>query len=107
MAAHVLTALKQVADGERISNLQAALRINSWTDDLDLRQWQELDEICNGPCFPDNGTQREYNAAAWATALVPQFTEEWERLGKPETREDWRREKYRKEYRSTVDHFLE
>jgi hypothetical protein len=93
MAAHIVTALTEIqkdtitdVPGTDVPDfywrqLQTALDLSCWTEDLDLDEWRELQRVVDGR---DSGELRDFVAKC-----LPIYQAEWERLGQPRTREEW------------------
>jgi len=93
MAAHILTALDQLTDDIKSDRvrwdfIQAALNLSSWTEDLDLFDYSELQDI----------TTRESvsGLSNWITDKYDFYYGIWLGLGMPTTREEWNRVKFSK-----------
>jgi hypothetical protein len=91
MAAHVITALNQLTDDIRKDRvnwefIQAALNFSCWTEDLDLDDYIDLDQI--------NQSQNIDLLSDWITSIFNKYFAEWFKIGQPRTREDWRKLKY-------------
>lgn len=88
MAAHVLTALQQIIENpsREFEHLPSALDISCWTEDLSFLDHEELAELAyNGDVDGVEG---------WAYSHREKYYNEWVRLGRPETREEWREARY-------------
>lgn len=89
MAAHLFTALKNFKNQyneEDINDttweiLRSALDFSCWTEDLELEDYLELDNIVK--------TRNTHQLMMFLDEQLPVAQETWERLGKPKTRRDW------------------
>jgi len=89
MAAHALTALKEIQLTLDICNdvnaylevLDYALDHAAWADQLGDLSWQRMKHLLSKKDLP--------GLKAFLKEKVVALTEEWERLGRPRTWEDW------------------
>ncbi len=87
MAATAKTALTQLAEGDfNIYQIETALALSCWTEDLDLDEYIALDKIMS----PGSKNQ----VIGFGLALLPKYKKQWYRLGCPNTREQWLNAKY-------------
>lgn len=92
MAAHLVTGLKDVIETASagktyiIDQLAAALTIGCWTEDLSLDQWRAFRALC------EEGNLEAIGIAA--EEALEGAEEQWEDLGRPNTREEWYATKY-------------
>lgn len=91
MAAHVLTALNQIIEDPEgnMQYLPSALDLSCWTEDLDLQDYCQLRDIVKM-----NHNESYIALQGWARLMRMKYTPKWERLGRPETREAWRKAKW-------------
>ena len=92
MAAHVLTALKQIREDIKQNRLNwsffvAALMLSCWTEDLELDDYSQLDKIVTA--------EDKKLLSDWIISTYNKYYNEWFNLGCPKTREAWRKEKYK------------
>lgn len=79
MAAHVLTALREMSEHPMsMQAIQAGLGYALFGDQLSTVDWSAL-----------NYLQSPESAREIATGLIPKYQAIWEYLGKPETAEEW------------------
>lgn len=87
MAAHVLTGLNQVAVMQETEStwhqLDAAVRLSCWTEDLTLEDWRLLRDIVSRRDFAE--------LQEFIGAITQTYARTWEALGRPTTREEWNR----------------
>jgi len=93
MAAHIMTALGQITEDllrERVNwkHLQAALNLSTWTEDLDLEDWETLQKQVAG--------EKPISLALWVGEMTAKYRPLWMYLGEPATREEWRNASYEK-----------
>jgi hypothetical protein len=87
MAAHLLTALRQIrGEIERDKNvywpsLQAALELSCWTEDLDLDDYRSLATIVHNQDLPA--------LKIWVDKQTAVATQTWRKLNQPVNREQW------------------
>jgi hypothetical protein len=91
MAAHILTALDQLTDDikedrVRWDFIQTALDFSCWTEDLDLFDYSELQEIVNRESIE--------GLSNWITDKYDLYYGIWLGLGMPTTREKWNKVKF-------------
>jgi hypothetical protein len=91
MAAHVLTALNQLTDDIKENRvrwdfIQSALNFSCWTEDLDLFDYSELQEIVNRESI--NGLDN------WIIDKYDFYYGIWLGMGMPKTREQWLKVKF-------------
>jgi len=108
MAAHVLTGLKQTLEevekvfniGEKFGwrQLQDALNISCWTEDLHPDHWRDLQQCV---IESDAGFLR-----IWVQVMIPRYEILWHMLSCPVTREEWR-ERYHKKYEGNPTRWVE
>lgn len=95
MAAHVKTALDQIIRGT-VSNpdhIETALNLSCWSEDLDFSDYCDFSSIFNSR-FDYPVDKRMGMIVMVAKQLLPKYTAVWEKLGKPETREEWHKVKF-------------
>lgn len=92
MAAHVLTALKEIdrrfITGNNIAwdQLQAALDLSCWTEDLEYEDYRDLRDIV---------TRQDIEAlTGFVRELIVAYNLIWESMNQPRNREDWLKIKY-------------
>jgi len=83
MAAHIVTALKQIEQqiesGKPDLHLDTALNLSCWTEDLDLDDYRSLEHLVDDP-----------GLLPWVKIAIRKYTQVWEQVGEPSTREQWR-----------------
>lgn len=89
MAAHIKTALEQIAENKYPSgHVRIALQFSCWSEELSLDDYCRFDDIVNH--FEMTDTEKDKECRRTAKLLLPKYTSQWETLGKPQTREAWR-----------------
>lgn len=79
MAAHVLTALKELEAGQvSADQLRHALSYAQLGDNLEWDDWNLLYQASDDDEF-----------TRLATGMVPSYTRKWRELGEPRTAEEW------------------
>jgi hypothetical protein len=87
MAAHVITALKDIKDhGSSWDNLQCALNFSCWTELLEIDDYAELQRIVN--------LKSREALNTFITLLLPKYTNKWYLLNCPGTMEAWINNEY-------------
>lgn len=96
MAAHVKTALEQIiVDNFHYDHLLPAFDLSCWTEDLDFNDYCDLHDIVKAyATMPDS--HRHDMVKQSAKLLLPKYIQQWESLGRPDTREAWRMAKFGK-----------
>lgn len=93
MAAHIKTALEQIIiDKYPAGHIRSALNFSCWTEELSLSDWVKFDDVCNHFVMADN--EQNIYCKELAKQLLPAYTIQWTELGKPKTREEWRKAKH-------------
>ena len=86
MAAHIVTALKQIEQqiesGKPDLHLDTALNLSCWTEDLDLDDYRSLGHLISDVDDP--------GLLPWVKIAIRKYTQVWEQVGEPSTREEWR-----------------
>jgi len=93
MAAHVVTALNQIIEQKYpASHIRGALNLSCWTEDLTMKEWVEFDNIISHFTMTDN--EKDAECKKLARKLLPYYTDIWNELNQPVTREEWRLNKW-------------
>ena len=95
MAAHVYTGLQQViedvsAGRDIVAQVEAALNLSSWTEDLDLDDYDTFATAIK----MDWGLATNEVLMGIAMALLKKYRAIWLDLGQPGCREEWYEAKY-------------
>lgn len=99
MAAHIVTALNQLTDDidqNRVNwdHLDAALKLSSWTEDLNLDDYISLRNVVDSGQEKPKAADPIKRLSAWIENVYPKYLSIWQKLGNPRTREDWHKAKY-------------
>lgn len=95
MAAHIKTALEQIIRGtvNNPDHIESALNLSCWSEDLDFSDYCDFSSIFNSSLnYPVD--KRMDMIVMVAKTLLPKYTDIWQSLGNPETREDWHKAIY-------------
>ena len=107
MAANIVTALAQVAQevipsikGEMVDrvnwdSLQAALNLSSWTEDLQLDDWYELQQAVK--------SRSPWELYDWLEGVAVEYLKTWAEFGFPANREAWVEAKHQKHLKEKGD----
>lgn len=97
MAAHLINAINYERNllltlpetdllARQIPQLQTALILSCWTEQLDLKDYLDLKAIVEKP--------DRVALLAWFDAMLAKYTPEWEQLCQPKNMEAWLKAKY-------------